>query len=88
MQKVDFSTDEIARHSSRESCWLVANGRVYDATKFLSSHPAGADVILKCAGGNDCSKDLSLHSKKARIRMQAFRIGTVKGYEEPGCIIC
>lgn len=33
--------EEVEKHNSKESCWLVAHGFVYDATKFLPHHPAG-----------------------------------------------
>lgn len=27
--------DEIARHNTRESCWVVVHGKAYDVTEFL-----------------------------------------------------
>ncbi|KAJ5662847.1 hypothetical protein N7507_003578 [Penicillium longicatenatum] len=41
---------EVAKHNTRESCWVVLYGKVYDVTDFLSSHPGGAKIILKLAG--------------------------------------
>jgi hypothetical protein len=26
---------ELAKHNSRESCWIVVHGKVYDVTEFL-----------------------------------------------------
>lgn len=40
----------MAKHNTRESCWVVLYGNVYDVTDFLSSHPGGASIILKLAG--------------------------------------
>jgi nitrate reductase (NAD(P)H) len=86
---MEFSKEEIAKHTSRDSCWLVANGRVYDATRFLHSHPAGDDCILRKAGGEDCAADLSFHTKKARDKWEHFKIGNVKGYtgDSGSCVI-
>ena len=84
----EYTLEEIGRHTSEDSCWLVANGRVYDATRFLRSHPAGKDVLVRRSGGTDCSEDFSFHSKKARKLWDHYRIGKVKGYKEPGCVIC
>eukprot|EP01113_Clastostelium_recurvatum_P021295 TRINITY_DN2520_c0_g2_i2.p1 TRINITY_DN2520_c0_g2~~TRINITY_DN2520_c0_g2_i2.p1 ORF type:complete len:448 (-),score=80.84 TRINITY_DN2520_c0_g2_i2:158-1468(-) len=41
---------EVARHNSRESCWVILYGKVYDVTHFLSDHPGGSSIILKLAG--------------------------------------
>ncbi|KAJ6104915.1 hypothetical protein N7486_003604 [Penicillium sp. IBT 16267x] len=49
MAKV-FNAAEVAKHNTRESCWVVLYGKVYDVTDFLSSHPGGAKIILKLAG--------------------------------------
>jgi cytochrome b involved in lipid metabolism len=42
--------DEVSKHNSRESCWVVIHGRAYDVTEFLPEHPGGPKVILKYAG--------------------------------------
>jgi cytochrome b involved in lipid metabolism len=42
--------DEIVKHKSRDSCWVVISGQVYDLTEFLDDHPGGAAVILKYGG--------------------------------------
>lgn len=42
--------DEIARHKSADSCWVVINGVAYDVTDFLPEHPGGAGIILRYAG--------------------------------------
>ena len=50
---VTFS--ELEKHNTRESCWLLINGHVYDVTSVLRWHPAGADVLLENAGGKDAT---------------------------------
>ena len=27
--------EEVAKHNSRESCWVIVNGKAYDVTEFL-----------------------------------------------------
>ncbi|KAK4131689.1 FMN-linked oxidoreductase [Trichocladium antarcticum] len=49
MAKV-FSAEEVARHTSPESCWVVLHGNVYDVTEFLPEHPGGSRIILQLAG--------------------------------------
>jgi hypothetical protein len=41
---------EVAKHSTKESCWIVIDSQVYDVTQFLQRHPGGAAVILKLGG--------------------------------------
>ncbi|KAK7691837.1 hypothetical protein QCA50_005241 [Cerrena zonata] len=41
---------EVAAHSSRDSCWIIVHGKVYDVTDFLDEHPGGSKIILKYAG--------------------------------------
>ena len=41
---------EVARHVTRESCWVVLYGNVWDVTDYLDKHPGGASIILKLAG--------------------------------------
>lgn len=40
----------VAKHASRDSCWVVLYGNVYDVTDFLDGHPGGSKIILKLAG--------------------------------------
>jgi len=41
---------EVAKHSSRRSCWIVINDKVYDVTSFVPEHPGGSTILLKQAG--------------------------------------
>ncbi|KAI0757140.1 FMN-dependent dehydrogenase-domain-containing protein [Daedaleopsis nitida] len=49
-----FSLDEVSKHSSPSSCWVIINNKVYDVTEFLPDHPGGAKIILKY-GGKDAT---------------------------------
>ncbi|KAJ9649463.1 hypothetical protein H2201_004999 [Coniosporium apollinis] len=49
-QAVKLSGEEVTKHNSRESCWVIIHGRAYDVTEFLPEHPGGAKIILKYAG--------------------------------------
>lgn len=48
MSLIPFS--EVTQHNTRDSCWVVLYGNVWDVTSFLPSHPGGANIILKLAG--------------------------------------
>ena len=47
-KQIPFS--EVQKHNTRESCWVVIDGQVYDATSILDTHPGGTAVLLKNAG--------------------------------------
>lgn len=49
-QAVKLTGDEVAKHNSRDSCWVIIHGRAYDVTEFLPEHPGGPKIILKYAG--------------------------------------
>lgn len=45
-----YTREDIEPHSTENDCWIVVNGRVYDATSVLSWHPGGKQAILPHAG--------------------------------------
>ena len=45
-----ISLAEVAKHNTVASCWIVVEGKVYDATSYLQPHPGGKEIILKQAG--------------------------------------
>ncbi|KAG9949761.1 L-lactate dehydrogenase, partial [Aureobasidium melanogenum] len=58
---------ELAKHNSRQSCWLAIHGEVWDATDFLEQHPGGANLILKLAG-KDASDEYELFHSPELVR--------------------
>jgi L-lactate dehydrogenase (cytochrome) len=42
--------DEVAKHNTKDDCWVVLCGKVYDLTKFARVHPGGAKLIHENAG--------------------------------------
>lgn len=45
-----YTAAEVFSHNSADSTWLVIEGKVYDVTKYLDSHPGGFDTIVEHAG--------------------------------------
>jgi len=41
---------DVAKHSTKEDCWVVLYGKAYDLTKFAKVHPGGAKLIFDNAG--------------------------------------
>ncbi|ORY79747.1 FMN-dependent dehydrogenase-domain-containing protein [Leucosporidium creatinivorum] len=46
--------EEVKKHNTRDSAWVVIDGVVFDVTKFLEGHPGGEEVLLEHLG-----KDIS-----------------------------
>lgn len=43
---------EVAKHATKDDCWVVILGKVYDVTAAISQHPGGEKAII-----NQCGKD-------------------------------
>ncbi|KAK8940692.1 Cytochrome b5 isoform B [Platanthera zijinensis] len=73
-----YSMQEAAKHTTREDCWVVIDGKVYDVTKYLDDHPGGDDVLIS-ATGRDSAEDFedAGHSKTARELMKDYCIGEI-----------
>ncbi|XP_055333299.1 cytochrome b5-like [Paramacrobiotus metropolitanus] len=73
------SWSEVEAHKSKDSTWLVINGKVYDVTKFLEEHPGGEEVLLENSGkdGTENFEDVG-HSSDAREMMKEYLIGKIE----------
>lgn len=45
-----FTMAQVAQHNSKDDLWVVIDGFVIDATKFLPQHPGGETVLVGKAG--------------------------------------
>ncbi|KAJ6852691.1 cytochrome b5-like isoform X1 [Iris pallida] len=71
-----YSMQEASQYNTKEDCWIVIDGKVYDVTQYLDDHPGGDDVLLS-ATGKDSTEDFedAGHSKDARELMKQYAIG-------------
>ncbi|CAJ1444387.1 unnamed protein product [Effrenium voratum] len=44
------SMEEVAKHNTKDDCWVVLYGKAYDLSKFAKVHPGGAKLITDAAG--------------------------------------
>jgi len=73
-----YGWDEIRRHRSLASLWLVIDGDVYDVSAFAAQHPGGAQRLHEWAG-RDASHAFgaAAHSAATRVLRLNYRIGRV-----------
>ena len=76
------SADELAQHTTSESCWVVIRGHVYDVTRF--HHPGGNDRLFELAGRDATRQFEQLgHSAAAERHMRSLLVGRLADSPEP-----
>merc|ERR1712232_424553 len=48
--KSRYTVEEVAKHRSKDDCWVIVNGLVLDVTDWLPVHPGGHQAIILFAG--------------------------------------
>ena len=75
-----FTRQEIEKHNSKNDCWLVINGNVYDSTSVLAWHPGGSATLLSNAGKLSLEVTTqfeSIHDEYAHKKLSECVIGRV-----------
>merc|ERR1719162_646619 len=54
-----YTLEEVAKHTTKNDCWVVVDGNVLDVTSFLSQHPGGELAILTFAG-KDATEEFNM----------------------------
>lgn len=75
-----FTLADIAKSNSRSDCKLAVNGKVYDVTSFINSHPGGTEILQGCGkdatalftGSDPDGRD---HSATAEAQLARFYVG-------------
>lgn len=84
-----FTPEEVARHASKNDCWTIISGNVYDITTYINRHPGGAEIVRAC--GKDANSLFDSrktedgqpvgtgtpHSQTAREQLTTLKIGTL-----------
>lgn len=74
-----ISSLEVAKHSTRESCYAIISGNVYDLTSWIPQHPGGEQRILSICGTDGTAKFSRQHggSAKPPLVLAGFKIGSL-----------
>eukprot|EP00931_Biecheleriopsis_adriatica_P006691 TRINITY_DN108054_c0_g1_i1.p1 TRINITY_DN108054_c0_g1~~TRINITY_DN108054_c0_g1_i1.p1 ORF type:complete len:268 (+),score=75.98 TRINITY_DN108054_c0_g1_i1:104-907(+) len=70
------SREELEKHRSEASCWVLLRGAIWDLTPFLADHPGGPGAILEFAGRDATSIWESVHPPEVLAQLSpSLRIG-------------
>lgn len=76
-----FAPVDVAKHTTKDDCWVVRDGKVYNVSEFVADHPGGDDLILKYAGQDigAIMKDASEHdhSQSAYEMLGEYLVGKI-----------
>jgi len=78
--KPKLTREEVRKHSSRDSQWIIIDNKVYDITNFSKRHPGGARVVSHAAGDDATDAWTAFHDRKDLVGkyMKALYIGDVE----------
>lgn len=73
---VYITMSEVQKHNQFNDCWIILEGKVYDAKILISTHPSGRMVI------NYCGKDATNFIKTQLFKGDVDFLENAKGYLE------
>jgi len=79
-----ITKEEAAKHDTVQDCWLIIDGKVYDVTSYVDSHPGQESILEGC--GMDSTELYETrpmgsgtpHSSNARKQLEEYFIGEIE----------
>lgn len=68
-----YTATEVSTHATKDDCWLILDGGVYDVTSFIPRHPGGDKILRWC--GKDATQMFAKHPDSAKAMKEQFKIG-------------
>jgi cytochrome b involved in lipid metabolism len=75
-----YTMQDVSQHNSKDSCWAVVRGEVFDLTQWISRHPGGPEKILNICGKDGTKAFVNKHGsqEKPESVLESFKIGKLK----------
>lgn len=75
-----YTLADIASHNSSSSCWTAVNGKIFDVTQFIPTHPGGQAILKACGkDGTSLFMGEDQHAEQnAQATLDTYFIGTLK----------
>ena len=74
---MSLTRDQVAKHNSATSAWIIIDTVVYDITKFAAVHPGGELLLLEYAGKDVTTEFYEYHRQEVLIKYGRYRIGSL-----------
>ncbi len=76
-----YTWQEVRKHNTAKSLWMIINRRVYDITTWVDRHPGGREQLLMYAGRDATFPFISHHpfSDTPNMLLKKFDIGPLRG---------
>ncbi|CAK9065105.1 unnamed protein product [Durusdinium trenchii] len=83
-QRKAYTVEEVAKHNTAASLWVIMNRKVYDVTAFHKKHPGGAGVLLQMGGKDATAAAAAAHKSILPANlMWEFCIGHIVRVKPP-----
>ncbi len=74
-----ISQEDLAKHDSRDDCWVAYKGKVYDISDWLPSHPGGINkILLYCGSATEFEQAFTRQHGTSKALM-LMRVGVFMG---------
>ena len=72
-----YTMEQVKANNTATKCWSVIDGRVYDLTNWINSHPGGAGAITSLCGTDGTSAYINQHKGQSRAggTLTAYLLG-------------
>lgn len=76
----EYTCEEVKQHCTKNDCWVIISGEVYDLSKWIQFHPGG-ELPIRYMAGHDCSDVFKAFHPEwiTQKKLPSFKIGKVKG---------
>jgi len=69
---------EVAKHNTREDCWIIVDERAYDISRFVTKHPGGIGPVVNMAGKDATDVFANYHAARVyKTMLPQYLIGEV-----------
>ena len=77
---ITYTMAQVKLNNSAKSCWSVIDNYVYDLTKWINSHPGGANAILSLCGVDGTKAFAAQHENQSKpaVRLDSCKLGPLQ----------
>ena len=63
---IKLTNSEVKKHNSRDDCWSIVSGKVYNLTSYVQQHPGGIELISSICGIDGSAAFSNQHGSSAK----------------------